>query len=72
MDIIEGSAIALIGRNGVGKSTLLKTIVGVQKLTGGKVIFRGTDVSGASAHGRARAGDRVCAARVGMCFRIFR
>lgn len=56
MDITQGSAIALIGRNGVGKTTLLKTIVGVQKLTGGKIIFNGQDVSASPAHGRARAG----------------
>jgi urea transport system ATP-binding protein len=56
MDITEGSAIALIGRNGVGKTTLLKTIVGVQKLTSGKISFKGEDVSATAAHGRARAG----------------
>ncbi len=56
MEIAQGSAIALIGRNGVGKTTLLKTIVGVQKLTGGKIFFHGADVSSAPAHGRARAG----------------
>ena len=56
MQIEQGSAVALIGRNGVGKTTLLNTIVGVQKLTGGKIIFGGEDVSTAPAHGRARAG----------------
>jgi urea transport system ATP-binding protein len=56
MDIAEGSAVALIGRNGVGKTTLLNTITGVQKLTGGKIIFGGVDVSATAAHGRARAG----------------
>ncbi len=56
MDIEEGSATALIGRNGVGKTTLLKTIVGVQKLTSGKMLFRGNDVSMLAAHQRARAG----------------
>lgn len=56
MNITEGSAIALIGRNGVGKTTLLKTIVGVQKLTGGRIIFKDQDVSAAPAHDRARAG----------------
>jgi urea transport system ATP-binding protein len=35
---------------------LLKTIVGVQKLTGGKISFKGEDVSATAAHGRARAG----------------
>jgi len=56
MDIAQGSAVALIGRNGVGKTTLLNTMVGVQKLTGGKITFDGQDISAASAHNRARAG----------------
>ncbi len=56
MEIAQGSAVALIGRNGVGKTTLLNTIVGVQKLTGGKIMLGGQDVSGMAAHGRARAG----------------
>ncbi|OYV38409.1 MAG: hypothetical protein B7Z81_04650 [Acidocella sp. 20-61-6] len=56
MDIEAGSAVALIGRNGVGKTTLLKTIVGVQKITGGHIHFGGADVTAAPAHGRARAG----------------
>jgi urea transport system ATP-binding protein len=56
MDIEQGSAVALIGRNGVGKTTLLNTIVGVQKLTSGKITFADQDVSAALAHGRARSG----------------
>jgi urea transport system ATP-binding protein len=56
MEIAEGSAVALIGRNGVGKTTLLNTITGVQKLTSGKIIFGGADISATPAHGRARAG----------------
>jgi urea transport system ATP-binding protein len=56
MQIAQGSAVALIGRNGVGKTTLLKTIVGVQKLTGGRIEFAGADISAVPAHGRARAG----------------
>jgi urea transport system ATP-binding protein len=56
MDITQGSAVALIGRNGVGKTTLLNTITGVQKLTGGTITFGGVDVSATPAHGRARAG----------------
>jgi urea transport system ATP-binding protein len=56
MNIEQGGAVALIGRHGVGKTTLLKTIVGVQKLTGGRIGFAGADVSALAAHGRARAG----------------
>ena len=44
MSIERGGAVALIGRNGVGKSTLLNTIAGVQKITGGKIIFADADV----------------------------
>lgn len=56
MSIERGGAVALIGRNGVGKSTLLNTIAGVQKLTGGKIFFDDVDISAVPAHGRARAG----------------
>lgn len=56
MEIGQGSAVALIGRNGVGKTTLLNTITGIQKLTGGKIILAGEDISASPAHGRARAG----------------
>lgn len=56
MSIERGGAVALIGRNGVGKSTLLNTIAGVQKLTGGKIFFDDVEISAVPAHGRARAG----------------
>ena len=56
MDIARGDAVALIGRNGVGKTTLLNTITGVHKLTSGKIYLNGTDISASPAHARARAG----------------
>jgi urea transport system ATP-binding protein len=46
----------LIGRNGVGKTTLLKSIMGVQRLTTGRMHFGGTDVTQLRAFERARAG----------------
>ena len=52
----SGGALALIGRNGVGKTTLLKSIIGVQPLTAGSIRFDGTDVTGLRAFERARAG----------------
>ncbi|ASG23953.1 urea ABC transporter ATP-binding subunit UrtE [Nitrospirillum viridazoti] len=51
-----GGAVALIGRNGVGKTTLLKTIIGAQRLTAGRMTFLGRDVSALGPHQRARAG----------------
>ena len=56
LDVPRGGALALIGRNGVGKTTLLKTIIGVQRLSGGGIHFDGRDVSGLRAFERARAG----------------
>ncbi|HKU63772.1 MAG TPA: urea ABC transporter ATP-binding subunit UrtE [Rhizomicrobium sp.] len=56
LDVPRGGALALIGRNGVGKTTLLKSIVGVQPLTFGSILFDGTDVTDLRAFERARAG----------------
>lgn len=52
----EGGALALIGRNGVGKTTLLKTIVGVHRLFSGSLRFKGEDITATPPHRRARAG----------------
>jgi iron complex transport system ATP-binding protein len=41
----EGELIALIGQNGIGKSTLLRTITGLQQPLSGKVILKGKDIS---------------------------
>ncbi len=40
-----GELIAVIGRNGVGKSTLLRTIIGLQPSLGGKVFIKGKDIT---------------------------
>jgi len=56
LDVPQGGALALIGRNGVGKTTLLKSIIGVQLLTAGRVRFGGVDVTHLRAFERARAG----------------
>ena len=55
-DIRKGSAGTILGRNGVGKTTLLKTIVGQLKLMGGQIFLNGADVSGFRSHERSRAG----------------
>jgi urea transport system ATP-binding protein len=56
LDVPRGGALALIGRNGVGKTTLLKSIIGVQRLTAGVIGFGGADVTHLQAFERARAG----------------
>jgi branched-chain amino acid transport system ATP-binding protein len=52
----EGEAIALLGRNGVGKSTLLTTVMGLTRLHRGAIRWRGGDVTRLASHARARAG----------------
>jgi branched-chain amino acid transport system ATP-binding protein len=56
LGIEEGEAVALLGRNGVGKSTLLTTVMGLTRLHRGAIRWRGGDVTRLEAHARARAG----------------
>jgi urea transport system ATP-binding protein len=51
-----GSRTCLMGRNGMGKTTLLKCIMGLLPTTSGQVAFAGTDLLKLPAHGRARLG----------------
>jgi branched-chain amino acid transport system ATP-binding protein len=52
----EGEAICLLGRNGAGKSTTLKAIVGLVEVTAGDVRFEGRSVRGLATHAVARLG----------------
>src|SRR6476620_3908162 len=51
-----GTALALLGRNGVGKTTLINTIVGLTRWRGGSILFNGEDVTKLRADERARRG----------------
>jgi branched-chain amino acid transport system ATP-binding protein len=46
IEVAEGEIVALLGANGAGKSTTIKTICGLVKPTSGKVIFMGKDITG--------------------------
>jgi len=52
----EGDSLALLGRNGVGKSTLLTTMMGLTRLHRGSIRWRGADISRVVTHRRAQAG----------------
>lgn len=56
IDVAVGEVVAIIGANGVGKSTLLKGIVGLERLSGGEVRIAGEDCAGLPAHRRVRLG----------------
>ena len=52
----QGEIVALLGRNGMGKSTTLKSVMGLVKPRSGEVIFRGKDIAGYLPYKVARAG----------------
>ncbi len=52
----EGSITTLIGANGAGKSTTLKTISGLRKVRAGSVKFNGKDITGAAPYDRVKFG----------------
>ncbi|HXH02122.1 MAG TPA: ABC transporter ATP-binding protein [Candidatus Competibacteraceae bacterium] len=52
----EGGSLALLGRNGVGKTTLLITLMGLTQLHGGAIRFRGADLTRLPTYQRAHAG----------------
>ncbi|WP_420395195.1 ABC transporter ATP-binding protein [Nioella sp.] len=56
LDLAEGEVLALMGRNGMGKSTTVKVICRMLKNRGGSVMFDGQDLGSVPAHKAARAG----------------
>jgi branched-chain amino acid transport system ATP-binding protein len=56
LELPENGSLALLGRNGVGKSTLLLTIMGYTQLRSGRVAWRGQDISRLAPHRRAGNG----------------
>ena len=56
LDVGAGELVCLMGRNGVGKTTLLKTAMGLLPARRGRVSFDGTEITGWSPDRRARAG----------------
>ena len=56
LTVPDGQAICLIGRNGAGKSTTLKSIMGLLRPTGGRIRLNGQDLTGRRPHEIARAG----------------
>ena len=56
MQVAKGEIVAVIGRNGVGKSTLMKSLIGLLPADKGSVVFDGVAIDGMAAHKRARLG----------------
>jgi branched-chain amino acid transport system ATP-binding protein len=56
LSLQKGEALALLGRNGVGKTTLLATIMGLTNVTQGSIYLDGTDISALTTYQRNRLG----------------
>lgn len=56
LKVPEGSCVCLMGRNGVGKTTLLKSVMGALPVRSGKISFMGSDIAAERPESRARRG----------------
>jgi len=56
LEVPAGEVTAVLGRNGVGKTTLLRAIAGHQPVSGGSIVWNGTLLNGLAPYQRARLG----------------
>jgi branched-chain amino acid transport system ATP-binding protein len=50
IEIEQGAIVTIVGANGAGKSSLIRTIAGMHKPARGRVVYRGTDITGWPSH----------------------
>lgn len=70
LQVAPGEIVALVGRNGVGKTTLIKTIMGLIRSTAGSVSFLGKDITRLATSRRARLGIAYVAQGRGIFARL--
>ena len=56
LEVAEGQILGLLGRNGVGKTTLVNSIVGFNRPRRGRIVFKGTDITAFSSFQTIRSG----------------
>jgi urea ABC transporter ATP-binding protein UrtE len=56
LKIAAGESVGVLGHNGMGKTTMLRTLIGALRATSGTVLFSGVDVTRAAPHTRAKLG----------------
>ena len=59
LEIDEGAIVAIVGANGAGKTSLIRTIAGMHRPARGRIVFRDTDITGWESH-------RVCNLGIGQ------
>ncbi|MCL2202110.1 MAG: ABC transporter ATP-binding protein [Oscillospiraceae bacterium] len=60
MEINKGEAVAILGRNGAGKTTFLRTVMGMVKTRSGVLELNGTSLAGRTPHKISRMGIAIC------------
>ena len=56
LEIAEGEVVGILGHNGMGKTTLMKTLIGLIPATGGAIVFEGANITRERAHHRVHRG----------------
>ena len=56
LEVAQGECVCLLGRNGVGKTTTMRAIMGLTPPTSGRVVWKGADIAGLPPFRIARAG----------------
>ena len=56
LSVADGEVVTLVGRNGAGKTTVLRSLIGLHRQVQGSIDFLGTEMTSVAAHKRARAG----------------
>ena len=59
LEVGEGDIVAVVGSNGAGKSSLIRTIAGIEKPRSGRIVYKGEDITGWPSH-------RICNLGVGQ------
>ena len=59
LEIGEGAIVTIVGANGAGKTSLIRTIAGMHRPARGRILYRGTDIAGWPSH-------RVCNLGIGQ------
>ncbi|HMA90059.1 MAG TPA: ABC transporter ATP-binding protein [Burkholderiales bacterium] len=59
LEVPRGEIVAIVGANGAGKSSLIRTIAGIERPRAGKVLFKGEDITGLPPH-------RICDLGIGQ------
>lgn len=50
LEVAEGQVVAIVGANGAGKTSLIRTVAGIHKPRAGRIVYRGTDITGREPH----------------------